>query len=436
MADLSHLSDDELDAAIKAQAPKDLSHMSDADLDAAIQAQTPQQPPEAWGHWAIRKGLPLAGTIGGGIAGEGVGSIPLAAAGNVAGTEAASWLNHAIYGDEAPTYNSVNDAKRIAGEGVEGALTEVGGKVIGAVANPVVKSAGKWLGEAAETQAVKATGATGVQARQFAPGTGRALLDNGVVGFGRSQAEIADAADAVLGDQGNVIQKTIDELTNKGAGSNSADLAAGIQAKIDELAGDPAQSTVIKQLEAIKADVEAGKVAPSLAQTEETKRGFQGMVNYANPEGNVAKAAAADVYRQAGEASAQKVDGDLADKFLDAKKLYGQLKPVADASERRALQLQQSPTGGLGDMVAYGVGGVPGVVAKKLLYGRIDSSMASVADSLSTMLTKNPNAFGKWAPVLMTRMSTGGQTSLSAADYVLQQRDPEYRKLREQMNNQ
>jgi hypothetical protein len=162
MADLSHLSDDELDAAIKSHSP-DLSHMSDADLDAAIKAASPAPPEEPLGHKIIRQGLPLLGQVAGGMgAGAlatpetfGAGAIPAAMAGagvgKAGGEEAASWLNHEIYGDEAPTYNSLEDAGRVATNFGIGAASELGGQALakgaGAIANsavakPVIESAG------------------------------------------------------------------------------------------------------------------------------------------------------------------------------------------------------------------------------------------------------------------------------------------------------
>ena len=200
------------------------------------------------------------------------------------------------------------------------------------------------------------------------------------------------------------------------------------------MAGDPAQSQVVKQLEGIQADIASGKTMPSLAQTETSKRGFQSMVNYANPEGNAAKAAAADVYRTAGETAAQKADPELAQQFMDAKKMYGQLSPVAEAGEKRAFQVQQSPTGGLGDMISYGVGGIPGVIAKKLVMPRVNSTAASSADFLAQVLTKTPEVFGKWAPALQQAASRG-PVSLAVSTYVLQQQSPEFRQRMDKINS-
>lgn len=433
----------------------------------------PPAPAEPLGHKVIREGLPILGQIGGALgAGAlatpetgGLGTVPAAmagsAAGYAAGSEAAGWANHAIYGDDAPTYNNLDDAKRVALNAGTGAAAELGGQVLGKGLGMVAKSkyiapflddagqlvvngfnkAGQYVGDKAENLAVAATGATRAQAEKFAPGTGRALLDNGIVKFGRSQSGIADAAQDAVGDAGDTISGILDDLTKKGAVGNKSDLVSGLQSKIDELSEgggiDPAQADVVKQLENIKANVAAGPDLPSLNQVEGTKRGFQSMVNYANPEGNAAKAAAADVYKNSAENIVENSSAggsDVADQFKAAKKLYGQLSPAADAGQARALQVAQSPIGGLGDASAYMAMGPQGVIAKKIIAPRINSSMASTANALSSALKATPEAFGKWAAPL-SAAAARGEMSLNAADYVLQQTDQGYRQKRQQMNS-
>ena len=146
------------DSDLQALANDDLHSMSDEGLKVvASGASAPPaaapQPSEPIGHRLIRQGLPLAGTIGGGLLGEGVASIPLAAAGNVAGSEGAQWLNHKIYGDAAPTYNSLDDAKRIGTEGAEGAMVETGGKLLGAGANMAMDAMAPAAAKTAESVA-------------------------------------------------------------------------------------------------------------------------------------------------------------------------------------------------------------------------------------------------------------------------------------------
>lgn len=369
--------------------------------------------------------LPAGGAIGAGLIATpesaGLATVPAAAVGYAGGKQAARLLNHYLLGDDAGAQDLSGLAKQTAGDLGEGATAEVGGQALGAAA----PYAGKALSNFAENAALNATGATAAQAQKFAPGTGRALLDNGIVKFGQSQRGVADAAQNALDATGSKIGQIIDELTAKGATGSKADLVAGIQSKIDQLGSDPAQAQVVKQLEGIKADVSAGPDGPSLRQIEDTKRGFQGMVNYANPEGNAAKAAAADVYKNAGENVVSQADPASAGAFGDAKTLYGQLSPVAAAGAKRTAQLNQASPAGLTDMVSYGVGGVPGVIAKKAILPRVSSSAAVTADKVSQMLLKSPEmsalsqrspqAFQAAVTAMTNRMAPQSASAMPAA---------------------
>lgn len=86
--------------------------------------------------------LPTAGMIGGGLAGEGVASVPLAGAGYAAGKEAEDFINNRVLGEAPQSAAPLDVAKRVAGNTVTGAAYDMGGKVIG-----------KGLGMAADTPA-------------------------------------------------------------------------------------------------------------------------------------------------------------------------------------------------------------------------------------------------------------------------------------------
>lgn len=473
MADpLEQLSDSDLHALSK----NDLDSMSDEGLKivAAGDHQEAAPAPEPWGHWAIRKGLPLAGQLGGGLAAgalatpetAGVGTIPAAmagaAGGQVAGEEAAGWLNHAVYGDKAPTYNSLDDAKRIGTNAVVGAASELGGQVLGkgisaAAGSTLIKpyldeagnlivggmnKLGQYVGAQGEKLTLKATGATGLQMSKFAPGTGKALVDNVAPKFGESQEAFAGRIGDFTDQTGSKIGDIVDDLTKKGAAGSKQDLVAGIQSKIDELGTDPAQAQVVKQLEGIKADVSAGPETPDLSQIQKTKQGFQSMVNWANPEGNAAKSAASDVYKNAVIDNGAATDFNATKSLVDANKTYSQLAPVAEASGRRAATVNQSPMGGFLDSTAAAAGAMTGgpagavvaPLARRALTSRLPTTLAATANGLSSILKSSPQAFGKWASTL-TEAAARGETSLNATDYILQQRDPGYRQKRQELND-
>lgn len=478
MADpLEHLSDSDLQALAK----NDLNSMSDeglkivaasGDSGPARAAETPKEEP--LGHKIIRNVLPVVGQVGGALAAGalatpetlGVGTLPAAmagsAAGNIAGNEGAAWLNHKIYGDEAPTYDKLDDVKRLAVNGAVGAGAELGGQLIGkgvsaaadsAIIKPYLDSAGnlivngfnklgQFVGKQAENLAVKATGATGVQASKFAPGTGRTLLDEGIVKFGRSQEGIANAAQEALDAQGEKIGAIIKDLSDKGATGNREELVQALQSKIDELHGNAGEADTVRKLQAIQQDIAAGPERPSLELMEQTKRSFQNKVNYQDPDAQAAKAAAADVFRESSERVATAANPETGEAFQGAKKLYGQLNPVAEASAKRAATVNQSPMGGFLDVTSAAAGGVAGgpalavaaPIARRMIAPRMASSMAATANSVSKVLSNTPQFFGKWAPAL-TSAATRGELSLNASVYVLQQQDPEFRQKMDELNN-
>lgn len=313
--------------------------------------------------------------------------------------------------------------------GAAGAATPYLTKGLSAVGGAAAKGLGL-AGEKIEQAALpfygKATGATGKEAARFAPGTLEALRDNGIVKFGRSQSQIADAAQNALDAQGSKIGQIIDGISAKGATGSRDEVLAGLNAKLAELRGNPGEAETVRKLQGIVDDVAAGPETPSLRALEDTKRSFQSKVNWHDPDAQAAKATAADVYKRLSEKIVTRADPASASEFSSAKKLYGQLAPVADAANRRAMQAQQSPTGGLLDYVAYGAGGLPGVIAKKTIMPRVNSSLASSTDMLSKAVSASPEAFGHFAKPLMDAAARGPQ-AFAATHFLLQQNDPAYR---------
>lgn len=619
--DLSQLSDADLDALSR----NDMKSVSDEGL-AHLHAQAPQPAPEEpsmlkqAGRAAI-DAIPMVGGVAGGalgaatgfLGGLGVGAAPGMVAGSglgyAGGVGVKNLINRFVDPENAP--HTSEEALSSVAKGVpEGMAQEVGGQVLGAGLQKVGNAVSPAFKSLARSQVRAATGATGLQARNFAPGTEDALLDNLKL-FGRSQENIAWQASDLLDKTGQNIGNIVSDLSPKGVaktnallaekkslealiahdpggalthsnmgspqlnlpgqvddlqrtislptqvelggaggppvpmpsgqeeaarlyarpgeanfgsiGGDTADrlgsnvvqgleqsaksnflsqnpgfknsdagvvprsfanaeipgivgesgqtemdvgfpksnsttyldglknrlaevnqqLSSGpgsretllsvIDSKLGSLADDPGAAQIRNQLQSIRDEVASGPAHPSFAQIEKTKGTFQKLVNWTNPEGNAAKAAAADIYKEAGEGVANSIDEDAAAEFMRQKKLYGQMQPVAEAAGKRAATTSQSPTGGLGDMSAYIAAGPQGVIAKKVLFPRVNSSMASTANSLSQVLKTAPQTFGKWAAPL-SQAAARGEMSLNAADYILQQTDPDYRQRRQNMN--
>lgn len=226
---------------------------------------------------------------------------------------------------------------------------------------------------------------------------------------------------------------------------------------------------------------------------EETKRGYRTAAgNWLDPEAGQAGKQAYLAYMSEVEGAANKANPELAKQFENAKETYGLLAPIKEAAERRASTVQQSPLGGLGDLAAIGAGAAfgrkdnspegilqgagTGLLAKKFLAPRLASSLATVLNSASKGLTasspylsqlsqNNPVLFQQLAGKLANQFSSSNEEqsrqpqslsdpqtllqrtqgskygqvlqnaynkspeSLAAANFVLSQRDQDYRKV-------
>lgn len=399
------------------------------------------------------------------------GATSLGLAGPAAMTPGGLAASGAIQGAGGVDVNSAADlpkAALAAGQGAgmnmaAGKVAETAAPLIGKALAPVgnaissgIKGVGGWIGDHAADLAEKATGATGAEAAKFKPGTGRALLDTGTVGFGSSPADIAQNAGVAMDKSGDGISSTLGKLEGTKVDRNS--VLKYIQDKIDSLAGDDSQTDLVKKLEGAQENIksqipgdatevaasDASEATPSseipIDQAEQIKRGYQGKVNWKSPNPDVvsnnANTTVSDAYRQSVEDAAVQADPALGEQFKADKETYGLMSPVKKAAERRSFQLQQSPHGGLLDMAAAGAGAAAGGplgavagLATKQLRPRFAAAGAVSADQLSKVVSATPEAFGRFASVLKSAAARGA-TSLGATDYILQQTDPEYRSQR------
>jgi hypothetical protein len=317
--------------------------------------------------------------------------------------------------------------------------TAIGG-VIGGGTGAVVQGVSKFtptilkylsgkLGKGAEDLAENATGATGKQAAEFVPGTGRYLLDKGKVKIWDTAEDIAERAAQGMETAGKQIGSALDELDAVGTQASVDNVRNALLKQADDLAKIDGNQQIVNQLRA-KADelINRGESNIPISFGEKAKVAHNRMVNSFSPEAD--KNAAYHIstaYRKEVERAAEAADKEIAKKFMEAKKDYNILAPVEAAASKRALTQSQSPIGGLGDMVAGGVGGVQGVVAKRLIGPRLASTAAVSADVVSKALAATPEVFGKYAKVLTEAAAKGG-SNLAMTHMILQQ-DPEYNKV-------
>lgn len=410
MADLSHLSDDELLKIANQSKQPDLSSMSDDEL-MKIAGQAPQE--ESMGRQfartAIDTVLPVAGAIGGAMVATpgsfGLGTIPGGALGYAAGKQGARVLKNQFLGDPYEETDAMGLVKQTAGDVGEGVIAEAGGLVLGKgieAAAPyiskTISGAGKSLAIKAEKLAENATGATRVQKEKFADNAGRELLDRKIVSFGDDAEKIAEKSTAAIKQSEKGMDDALKTLEEKGAKVDVNKVVSNVEAKIAELKKDPSKADVVRKLEQVVLDITGtGESSIGLSFAEKVKRGFnKNSRNWLDPMKGEADKTAYLAYRDAVEEAAQSVDPKAAKLFVDSKKTFGLMNPIEDAAAKRAAQLEQSPVGGFLDvtsgLVGGGVAGIPGAVGaavgRRFLSPRISSSMAVTADKASKPLLR------------------------------------------------
>jgi hypothetical protein len=321
------------------------------------------------------------------------------------------------------------------------AVGRLGGKLLSKV--PVGKAfdaVSEGLGRGAEKLALKATGATGRQAEQFAPNAGRELLDRGIVRFGQTPEDVARLASKTNDEAGKAISQALGTLDDRGVTASVENVIDVIQGRVKELSETPGNEQIIKQLNKELDNLyERGQSVLPVSKGEISKRNYQAQTNYASPEADKkASAQLASAFREEVESAAMKADPSIANKFTEAKRTYGLMAPIKEAAEKRASQLNQSPFGGLLDVGAglYGLSdpdsfsgqAALAIAGRRLVSPRLASSGAIIADNLADVVRNTPQALGKFAKPLADAAARGGN-ALAANHFVLLQTNPEYRDL-------
>lgn len=262
----------------------------------------------------------------------------------------------------------------------ESALEDISAGVIGAATGGIFGKAASKLGSSfkkgAEELAENATGATALQASKFKDGAGRELLDKGVVSFMDSPEDIAAKSDLAIKQAERTIDSALKALDKKGVVVSVDKIVDSLQRKIDLWSQDPAKAPVVRKLMSVVDDIyNAGRSNVKLSEAEITKRGYNNIAkNWLDPDQGQAGKVAYLAYRDAVEEAAQIADPKIAQSFIGAKKVYALMNPIREAAERRALQLNQSPIGGLLDVAAATTGAITGGPATGLGAGAVTAA--------------------------------------------------------------
>jgi hypothetical protein len=325
---------------------------------------------------------------------------------------------------------------------------------------------GDWLRQRAEALAEKGTGATGREAEKYAEGSGGELLDRGITTRWASPANIAQKAGDAYEKAGKDIGEALRELDAQGVEINLPNIKSVLQGKIEKLDKIPGNEDQIREIEKhianldkrmkipddvserIRNDIPGGgaegQTTLPISSGEQAKRNFQGQVNWnSKPSERGGAYDVADAFRQEVEDQALSHNPELANKFIEDKKLFGLIAPIKAAAERRAATLNQSPAGGLVDLAAATAGGVVGgKIGAGLAFGanrnirsRLPNFAAVTVNDISNAVKSSPQIFGKFGAAL-ENAAARGQNSVAITHFLLQSTQPEYRALTNKIFNQ
>lgn len=386
----------------------------------------------------------MAGNIGGSLATSfipGLGVLNAAKGATTAGRVGIAAVQGGLSAlGSSRAENALEMARDTAIGGATGAAFQgLGEKVIG----PAVGKVGQLLNASKDSLMKKAVGATGAQAAKFSDDAAGEMSN--YIKFGDTPEKIASRISTAKKAAGENISNQLSKLDEAGVTGSVDDIVASLESKIQELRKVSGNEGTIGQIEkAIKNLYERGESNVPLSFAEQAKRNFQSQVNYFSPEFEKKGATSvADAFRQEVEKKAIQANPEMAKSFMESKRLYGLLSPIEEAAQKRAAQQSSSALGGFSDMTSAALGGVlgggvgaaGGIAAKNVLMPRVGSMAFVTADKLGGILSKNPQAFGKWSGALSSAAARG-QDAFNVTHHLLQQTDEGYRQMMRKMGEE
>jgi hypothetical protein len=352
-------------------------------------------------------------------------------------------------------------AARLSKAGAVGAGTETVAR------QGALRKLAGWAERTADEQAAKAAGFTPAAfAAEEAPRTrqiGRMLRENKVVRTLNSSEDMYDRIKKLETQTGGKIREPFERFDAAGIGASSGkqiaerirtelfdrhfrDLPADIQKKLRMGVSTGTDfDKIAEKIRTAAADAEVFGDAPlSFEKQWKLKRMLQEIGNF-DSEARALRIpkqasgiARADLEQNVRSAADLMGDSQLADDWLAANKRYGLIEDASEAISRQvgketagsAFPVSDVATAGAGAMVA-GQPGAAALYAAKKGYTAFGNQIAmTAAESLSNLLKASPQSFGQYAPTLLKAAERGDQ-SLAVTNFLLQQKDPAYRRLLE-----
>ena len=192
----------------------------------------------------------------------------------------------------------------------------------------------------------------------------------------------------------------------------------------------------------------AGKGPLSPTEIEMAKRKLYSHINWdAVPSGSPAKEAlrqSAQAAREALEAGVERALGEgQGAAFRDLNRRRGAAIQVGEWAKELARREGANRSASPSDQAAGAVGylsggplaGATAMAANRFFRGREKSIFATGQETLARILENNPQALGRYAAPLLDA-ARRGTAALASRDFVLSQRDPEYRQLMKRLQEQ
>lgn len=337
-----------------------------------------------------------------------------------------------------------------------GGATGVAGKAISKI--PFQKAAtyiGDKLGETAERLAARGLGAERGTIKKLGDeevrAAGRYALDEGIVTPLASTDDMIARNSLIQRDAGNQMGSVYKTIDDAGASTfNPLDVATKVEKKVGDFWRSPINRGETRQLEntldsILMRSPEGGNIPLSEAQILKQELGkvanWKNKVSITDKEkmARDAYGVVSSAIDEATEQGANKIEaGGLKETLQEAKNLFSKSKTAEELLENKNAREQGNRLFGLTDNIIGGasIGAAPATggaslaipIGKKVIERYGINTGATLADNLSDIVARSPQALGKFAKPLQDAAARGA-TSLAATNFVLQQTNPEYRQM-------
>jgi hypothetical protein len=325
------------------------------------------------------------------------------------------------------------------------AATKYGGEVMDYL--------GKKFGSGAESLAGSAMGLTKGLRKKFdlspvdVRAAGREGLDTGIVSPLADAETMALRAAAEKGRIGSEIGSVIDVAEAMGGTPNAAALISALEKKAAPYAGTNVGKQTYNQIMSVIEDIKANpNLSPTKLQQYKIILGEE-----AYPKGVMAESkegfqkAFTPVKQELETTVGQSVSPEQKGVYESLKKRFGIQETIEEGLTEKVAQAGNRKIGLTDFIVGTGAGasiggplGFAGAIAtvgaKKGIekYG-LQTGAVSM-DRIGKLLQSTPQVFGSYGPMIQQAIQRGG-TAFATQNFLLQQRDPEYRKMMEEVSN-